>query len=502
MFSIRCDCHFHCPDDHLNFTCLSDHKCFTIRKVIEGTKDTRLEYGCINQRGAEFQCARSNSFVPNRIMCCDDYDLCNEDLIPVIEPEVINRYYENLNISKKEPVNNSHSIALTISVTICVVFLVIALSYFYLRYRQITSKRERDSERKLFITDGSTPVSSYGELCMSSDTGSGLPALTKRSIACEISFYEEIGRGQFSVVYKGRWKQQYVAVKSICEEDQLSWNRELEIHKTAYLRHENILCYIGSDTQENDTTQEVRRLIITAYHPYKSLYDFLQTHSFDYRILYRLAYSAVCGLHYIHRSISGVQGKPPIAHRNVKSKNILVKENLTCCIGDLGLAINIDPETREINFNSCQKLPAIRYMAPEILEDTEILHSFDTYQKSDIFSFGLVLWELTRRYELAGVPLDYQPPYFEYVGTNPTLEDMRNIAVHKQIKPTLPPRFGDDFHGKVMKRLIQECLHYSPSARLTAARVKKTLHKCVIDQNFEDSGGSNTCNTTSTGLSL
>lgn len=47
----------------------------------------------------------------------------------------------------------------------------------YFRYRQITSKRERDSERKLFITDGSTPVSSYGELCMSSDTGSGLPAL-------------------------------------------------------------------------------------------------------------------------------------------------------------------------------------------------------------------------------------------------------------------------------------------------------------------------------------
>lgn len=29
-------------------------------------------------------------------------------------------------------------------------------------------------------------------------------------------------------------------------------------------------------------------------------------------------------------------GKPGIAHRDLKSKNILVKNNLTCCIADLG----------------------------------------------------------------------------------------------------------------------------------------------------------------------
>jgi len=31
-----------------------------------------------------------------------------------------------------------------------------------------------------------------------------------------------------------------------------------------------------------------------------------------------------------------VVGKPGIAHRDLKSKNILVKNNLTCCIADLG----------------------------------------------------------------------------------------------------------------------------------------------------------------------
>ena len=31
--------------------------------------------------------------------------------------------------------------------------------------------------------------------------------------------------------------------------------------------------------------------------------------------------------------------KPPIAHRDLKSKNILVKNDLTCCVADLGLAV-------------------------------------------------------------------------------------------------------------------------------------------------------------------
>lgn len=63
----------------------------------------------------------------------------------------------------------------------------------------------------------------------------------------------------------------------------------------------------------------------------------------------------------------------------------------------------------------------------------------------NLFKIWVTNFSLFAPLSFLGVPLDYQPPYFEYVGTNPTLEDMRNIAVHKQIKPTLPPRFGDDF---------------------------------------------------------
>ena len=34
--------------------------------------------------------------------------------------------------------------------------------------------------------------------------------------------------------------------------------------------------------------------------------------------------------------------KPAIAHRDLKSKNILVKKDMTCCISDFGLAIKFD----------------------------------------------------------------------------------------------------------------------------------------------------------------
>ena len=37
--------------------------------------------------------------------------------------------------------------------------------------------------------------------------------------------------------------------------------------------------------------------------------------------------------------VATIAGKPAIAHRDIKSKNILVKKNGTCCIADLGLAV-------------------------------------------------------------------------------------------------------------------------------------------------------------------
>lgn len=59
-------------------------------------------------------------------------------------------------------------------------------------------------------------------------------------------------------------------------------------------------------------------------------------------------------------------GKPAIAHRDLKSKNILVKLNGTCAIGDLGLAVRHDVATDTVDIPLNNRVGTKRYMAPEV----------------------------------------------------------------------------------------------------------------------------------------
>ena len=80
-------------------------------------------------------------------------------------------------------------------------------------------------------------------------------------------------------------------------------------------------------------------LLITDYHELGSLHDFLQQYTPDGVASGRLAFTAASGLAHLHTEIFGTRGKPAIAHRDIKSKNILVKRDWTCAIADFGLAV-------------------------------------------------------------------------------------------------------------------------------------------------------------------
>jgi serine/threonine protein kinase len=80
-------------------------------------------------------------------------------------------------------------------------------------------------------------------------------------------------------------------------------------------------------------------LLITDYHENGSLHDYLQTHVLDSSSLLSLALSAASGVAHLHTEIFGTRGKPAISHRDIKSKNILVKRNGQCAIADFGLAV-------------------------------------------------------------------------------------------------------------------------------------------------------------------
>uniref|UniRef100_A0A4W3GD39 receptor protein serine/threonine kinase n=1 Tax=Callorhinchus milii TaxID=7868 RepID=A0A4W3GD39_CALMI len=64
--------------------------------------------------------------------------------------------------------------------------------------------------------------------------------------------------------------------------------------------------------------------------------------------------------------IVGTQGKPGIAHRDLKSKNILVKKNGTCAIADLGLAVRHDSLTDTIDIAPNQRVGTKRYLPPSL----------------------------------------------------------------------------------------------------------------------------------------
>lgn len=86
----------------------------------------------------------------------------------------------------------------------------------------------------------------------------------------------------------------------------------------------------------------------------------------------RMALSIATGLAHLHMEIVGTQGKPAIAHRDLKSKNILVKTNGTCAIGDLGLAVRHDVITDTVDIQLNNRVGTKRYMAPEVYLNDKI----------------------------------------------------------------------------------------------------------------------------------
>lgn len=111
------------------------------------------------------------------------------------------------------------------------------------------------------------------------------------------------------------------------------------------------------------------------YHEHGSLFDYLNRYTVTVEGMIKLSLSTASGLAHLHMEIVGTQGetgvsaggvggqpgptgvtrvlvspgKPAIAHRDLKSKNILVKKNGTCCIADLGLAVRHDSATDTID---------------------------------------------------------------------------------------------------------------------------------------------------------
>lgn len=315
----------------------------------------------------------------------------------------------------------------------------------------------------------------------SSGSGSGLPLLVQRTIAKQIQMVESIGKGKYGEVWLARWRDENVAVKLFFTSEEASWFRETEIYQTVLMRHENILGFIAADIK--GTGSWTQMLLITDYHEHGSLYDYLQTQPVNARILKCLAFSLASGLAHLHTEIFGTPGKPAIAHRDLKSKNILVKNNLQCAIADFGLAVKFSSESNTLEVSSNARVGTKRYMSPEILNETIDLESFESFKMADMYAVGLLFWEMCRRCATTD-PItksaafeEYDIPYSNVVPSDPSFQDMHDAVCTKGVRPSIPQRWESDELLSMMASMMQECWHANPSVRLTALRVKKTLSK-------------------------
>eukprot|EP00063_Salmo_salar_P044837 XP_014019672.1 PREDICTED: activin receptor type-1C isoform X2 [Salmo salar] len=202
-----------------------------------------------------------------------------------------------------------------------------------------------------------------------SGSGSGLPLLVQRTIARTIVLQETIGKGRFGEVWRGKWRGEDVAVKIFSSRDERSWFREAEIYQTIMLRHENILGFIAADNKDNGSWTQL--WLVTEYHEHGSLFDYLNRYTVSVDGMIVLALSIASGLAHLHMEIIGTQGKPAIAHRDIKSKNILVKKNGTAVIADLGLAVKHDSSTNIIDIPSNHRVGTKREMEGAVLADDQ-----------------------------------------------------------------------------------------------------------------------------------
>ncbi len=170
------------------------------------------------------------------------------------------------------------------------------------------------------------------------------------------------------------------------------------------LVNENIVVCSHPSPPHPLTVWRVELWLVMEYHPNGSLYDYLQVRTLSATELYRLLLSVANGLQYLHLDVTaGQMEKPGIAHRDLKSRNILVKLDGSCCIADFGLAVRHNLSTGKVDqLPSNTRQGTKRYMAPEILDGTINAMMFESYRMVDIYCFGLVMWEVARRIEVNG----------------------------------------------------------------------------------------------------
>ncbi|OWM91271.1 protein STRUBBELIG-RECEPTOR FAMILY 3-like [Punica granatum] len=271
-----------------------------------------------------------------------------------------------------------------------------------------------------------------------------------------------IGEGTLGSVYRGELPNgKLLAIKKL--ETAASWRQSEEefrglVSSISMIQHQNIVELVGYCCEHG------QRLLIYNFCQNGTLHDALhidgQMHrklSWELRI--RIALGAARALEYLHETC-----QPPIVHRNFKSANVLLNDELEVQVSDCGLA----PLFISSSQSSDLFLAANGYAAPEVESGAY------TWQ-SDVYSFGVVMLELLtgrRPYERA------RPRGTQYLARW-AISCLHDIdALSKMVDPLLNgfypikslSRFAD---------IISRCIQGEPEFRPLMSEVVQDLMQVV-----------------------